>query len=446
MRNRKRLGILAVVLQTFGWPLLIGAAATVGYFLAMSRGWISHPLLVRYTAGHPVEFVEVALFFVALAAIAMRAGSAIAELGRTSQLQLPEETGPSSDSATAQADRLIDHLTSQPSGMRNSILGRRLIAALEHIKRVGSADQLEDELKYLSDGDADRSYDGYALVRMIVWATPMLGFLGTVIGITLALGDLSPEALVNSPKEAMEGLLAGLSVAFDTTALALTLSIVLMFIQFLSTQVEGQVLSLADRRANELLGARIPRSGSHHDPQLAVVERLTGALAGRMEQLVEIQAELWRSSLDEAHRLWNQRVEATGDSIQEAIHEGIQQTLIAHRRQLTELEEAACRRNESQLATMQQWMVQTSQAVAQQNEQLTRQTEVAGKVLQATGNIMTLERALNENLKALAGAKNFEDTVMSLSAAIQLLSTRLGRPGAAKVRLDSGKDGQERAA
>jgi len=46
-----------------------------------------------------------------------------------------------------------------------------------------------------------------------------------------------------------------------------------------------------------------------------------------------------------------------------------------------------------------------------------------------------LERALNDNLSALAGAKNFEDTVMSLSAAIHLLTTRLGHSESPHVDL-----------
>ncbi|MFM2094140.1 MAG: hypothetical protein RIS70_1264, partial [Planctomycetota bacterium] len=36
-------------------------------------------------------------------------------------------------------------------------------------------------------------------------------------------------------------------------------------------------------------------------------------------------------------------------------------------------------------------------------------------------------QALNANLAALSGSKNFEETVMSLSAAIHLLNARLGR-------------------
>jgi hypothetical protein len=49
-----------------------------------------------------------------------------------------------------------------------------------------------------------------------------------------------------------------------------------------------------------------------------------------------------------------------------------------------------------------------------------------------------LEEALNHNLASLAGAKNFEETVMSLSAAIHLLTARLSEaPASPKVRLES---------
>jgi len=58
---------------------------------------------------------------------------------------------------------------------------------------------------------------------------------------------------------------------------------------------------------------------------------------------------------------------------------------------------------------------------------MVRQAELMAQVVKATGEVMGLERALNENLRALSGAKNFEDTVMSLSAAIHLLNSRLGK-------------------
>jgi len=49
----------------------------------------------------------------------------------------------------------------------------------------------------------------------------------------------------------------------------------------------------------------------------------------------------------------------------------------------------------------------------------------AGDVLgaiQAAGEVTRLEDALNRNLAALAGSKNFEETVVSLAAAIHLLT------------------------
>lgn len=62
-----------------------------------------------------------------------------------------------------------------------------------------------------------------------------------------------------------------------------------------------------------------------------------------------------------------------------------------------------------------------------QQEEMVRQAELMAQVVKATGEVLGLEQALNENLRALSGAKNFEDTVMSLSAAIHLLNARLGK-------------------
>ena len=58
---------------------------------------------------------------------------------------------------------------------------------------------------------------------------------------------------------------------------------------------------------------------------------------------------------------------------------------------------------------------------------MVKQGELMTQAIRAAGDVVQLEQALNDNLSALAGSKNFEDTVMSLSAAIHLLNTRLGK-------------------
>ena len=62
-----------------------------------------------------------------------------------------------------------------------------------------------------------------------------------------------------------------------------------------------------------------------------------------------------------------------------------------------------------------------------QQEEMVKQAELMSQIVKATGDVVGLEKALNDNLRELSGAKNFEDTVMSLSAAIHLLNARLGK-------------------
>jgi biopolymer transport protein ExbB/TolQ len=63
------------------------------------------------------------------------------------------------------------------------------------------------------------------MVRYIAWAIPAIGFIGTVRGIGMALSEAY---------RAVEGDIAGvtdaLGVAFNSTLVALLLSIVLMFL------------------------------------------------------------------------------------------------------------------------------------------------------------------------------------------------------------------------
>ena len=68
------------------------------------------------------------------------------------------------------------------------------------------------------------------------------------------------------------------------------------------------------------------------------------------------------------------------------------------------------------------------EAVVFEQQELVRQSEIMSKVLDATDTVTSLEQTLNDNLQALAGAKNFEDTVMSLAATIHLLNSRLAAP------------------
>ena len=84
--------------------------------------------------------------------------------------------------------------------------------------------------------------------------------------------------------------------------------------------------------------------------------------------------------------------------------------------------------------------------VRDQQQECAKQTEILSKIVSATGDIAALESALNRNLHALATNRDFEDTVLSLSAAIQLLSTRVSINSDSPAAVDLRGASQGRAA
>ena len=427
------------MLGSLGWPLVLGLGATAGFYALLFQGPLNQPLLLRYFAGHPINMIETALFFIGLAALLLKLCELFGQYAALPAVSLGE-SAPGQPASKA-ADWL-KALADLPASARNSYLGRRLTDALESVQRRGSAEALSEELKYLSDMDAGRAHDSYALVRIVIWATPMLGFLGTVVGITDALGDLGSELSAPAAGEsggslntAMQGLLAGLYVAFDTTAIALCFSIGLMFIQFMLDRSESELLSAVDHCVNDELGTRFELIGGTSDPSVQAIHRMSQAVMRSSEQLVGKQVELWQQSIAAAHDQWQRLTHHSTDQMQSALAGSLTQSLSQHAAQLAKIEQTS---SEHLAQRWEQWQASldaNSKILLAQQQELARQGELMTQAIRAAGDVVKLETALNQNLSALAGSKNFEDTVMSLSAAIHLLNTRLGKGDTSHVEL-----------
>ncbi len=90
----------------------------------------------------------------------------------------------------------------------------------------------------------------YTLPRYINWAIPILGFIGTVLGISLATEGLS-AILANNDSEFNQLLgsaLSPLGIAFDTTLIALSLSIALAFSQTILYRWEEKQLLILEEK------------------------------------------------------------------------------------------------------------------------------------------------------------------------------------------------------
>ncbi|MHB8955681.1 MAG: MotA/TolQ/ExbB proton channel family protein [Pirellulaceae bacterium] len=436
MTRKRDRNSLWVVLGSLGWPVLLGLAASTAFYAALHQGLLGTEFLPRYCAAHPILYCEVALFFVGLAALLLKVADLRGQLATTHTIGF--DTSRSHPIPMEQCAEMLEELEELPTTARRSYLARRLREALEIVERTGTAEGLDEELKYLSELDEMRQQDSYGLVRIVIWATPMLGFLGTVVGITRALGDLDPKMLATAIEQAMQGLLAGLYVAFDTTSLALTLSMVLMFVQFFAERVETQLLAIVDLRANEELAGRFQVAGTSRDPQMASIQRMTREVIQTNEKLVTRQAEIWQGSIDVTNEKWSQSARLSADQIRSSLSEALEQALQGFAQQLAQTEAAAAEQVRQRWEQWQTALSNNARMMQSQQQEISRQSELMGRIVEATGDVMKLETSLNQNLQALAGSKNFEDTVMSLAAAIHLLNTRLGATDHETRRVDLG--------
>ena len=109
-----------------------------------------------------------------------------------------------------------------------------------------------------------KSADFYVVPRYINWAIPILGFIGTVLGISLAADGIqniigSQGGLADLSTELGQAI-APLGIAFDTTLIALSLSVLLMLLQTALQRWEDDIL--ADYESY-VRSAAVARGSSH---------------------------------------------------------------------------------------------------------------------------------------------------------------------------------------
>lgn len=180
---------------------------------------------------------------------------------------------------SANADKFLDHLRRLTPEEQNSILARRIRGALEHLKHRNNVAEVQSYLATQADIEASAVDSGYTLMRVFLWLCPILGFIGTVVGIGEAVMGLSkalPEPTAATaaaqpgkpPGEDMSKLMAGmrgvtdgLATAFDTTLLGLLTVVILMFPNEALKKIEYDMLDRVQAFANDSLLRRMADSG-----------------------------------------------------------------------------------------------------------------------------------------------------------------------------------------
>jgi biopolymer transport protein ExbB/TolQ len=112
-----------------------------------------------------------------------------------------------------------------PDAQRQGVLPRALLVALNRFGATRNVQDVSDAARSVCETEAERLDSELSMLRYIAWAIPAIGFIGTVRGIGDALGE-AHKAVSGD----VSGVTEGLGVAFNSTLIALLISIVLMFL------------------------------------------------------------------------------------------------------------------------------------------------------------------------------------------------------------------------
>jgi biopolymer transport protein ExbB/TolQ len=112
-----------------------------------------------------------------------------------------------------------------PESQRRLLLPRCLLVALQRFATTRSINDVTSTAHALCEAEGERLESELSMIRYIAWAIPSIGFIGTVRGIGQAL-SLAYQAVEGD----ISGVTESLGIAFNSTFVALLLSLVLVFL------------------------------------------------------------------------------------------------------------------------------------------------------------------------------------------------------------------------
>ena len=144
-----------------------------------------------------------------------------------------------------------------PEDVRARLLPRALLSALQRFSSTRNVQDVSVAVKAVCDTESDRLDSELSMVRYIAWAIPSIGFIGTVRGISQALGQA-----YKAVEGDIAGVTASLGVAFNSTFIALVISILIMFLmhqlQLIQERLVLDVQTYCDQRLLSHLQVRGP--------------------------------------------------------------------------------------------------------------------------------------------------------------------------------------------
>lgn len=147
---------------------------------------------------------------------------------------------------TATAREALLRIRGSVDDTSHFLLLNRIEVALSNLQNIGQISDVSSIVNAQASNDEDQVSSSYNLLNGFLWAIPVLGFIGTVLGLGQAIGEFGNTIQLaddmSQLKESLKDVTGGLSTAFDTTLLGLVGSIAVQMIVTFRKRQEFQLL------------------------------------------------------------------------------------------------------------------------------------------------------------------------------------------------------------
>ena len=161
--------------------------------------------------------------------------------------------------SSATVDQVMGQTYATVDDPKHFLLFNRITVALSNLRNLGRVTDVGDILRSQAEQDESGMETSYSLVQGFVWAIPVLGFIGTVVGLSEAIssfsGVLTDAEKVDELATALRGVTAGLATAFETTLVALVAALgIQLILTFLKKSEEEFLDSCSEYCARHVVG------------------------------------------------------------------------------------------------------------------------------------------------------------------------------------------------
>ena len=148
--------------------------------------------------------------------------------------------------SAATVDQVFNRMYEMVDDPKHFVVLNRIVIALSNLRNLGRVTDVDEMLRSQAEHDESGMETSYSLLRGFVWAIPVLGFIGTVIGLSQAIGGfgkvLGSSGDMSQITMSLKTVTAGLATAFETTLEALVAALIIQILFTFLKKAEEEFL------------------------------------------------------------------------------------------------------------------------------------------------------------------------------------------------------------